>query len=154
MQNQKASPTSAPREPSTELSPQTARDPSSSQGQHKASPFTAPKCPAPQAKLGTRAKPRTESQQGLGTNRKLQGLKTGSLIITLTQHICLERKGPFRRGGKGQETTRLPTFPAWLSRPPFQSHQGSSSQPKPRTKFRRTQNKYNSSMVQLIHFKN
>lgn len=154
MQNQKVSPTSAPREPSTELSPQTVRDPSSSQGQHKASQFTTPKCRAPQAKSGNRAKPRPESEQGLGTNRKLQGLKAGSPVITLTWHTCLERKGPFQRGQKGQETTRLPTFPIWLSPPPFQSHQGSSGQPKPRTRFRRTQNKYISSMVQSIHFKN
>lgn len=84
------------------------------------------------------------TQQGLGTTRELQGLE--SLVITLTRHICSERKGPFRRGGKGQETTCLPTFPAWLPRPPFQSHQGSSGQPKPRTRSRRTRTK-----LQFLH---
>lgn len=84
------------------------------------------------------------TQQGLGTTQELQGLET--LVITLTRHICSERKGPFRRGGKGQETTRLPTFPAWLPRPPFQSHQGSSGQPKPRTRSRRTRTK-----LQFLH---
>lgn len=83
---------------------------------------------------GSVTKPTTESEQGLGTIRKLQRLKTVCNPGTLA--------GPGRSSqsalqGKGQETPGL-LFPACLPLGPSKSASAASGQPEPRTKCRRT----------------
>ena len=98
-QNQKASPTSAPKSlPSNYYLKQTGPllKPRTTRGQ----PVHCTETPS-SSESGNGAKPTTKSEQGLGTNRKLQGLRTSFLVITLTLAYLLGWYRPSQRGPAG-----------------------------------------------------
>lgn len=88
----------------------------------------------PSSESGSVTKPTTESEQSLGTIRKLQRLKTVCNPGTLAG---LGRSSQSALQGKGQETPGL-LFPACLPLGPSKSASAASGQPEPRTKCRRT----------------